>query len=735
MLLSSFLYQRSNADTFHIVTSQETSCPGEFSGVPCLSLQHYASNPSINTGNITLLFQSRNHTLATAFSVISASSYTLTGEDVIIECVSSAAQWTFLSIQQVHMRGISFFRCHGGMTFTNIEVLTMENINEWDYGISRSNIECVSSAVRHEGMTFRNIEVLTMENINEWDYGISRSNLECVTYAAQWNFLTIQQVHMRGISFFRCHGGMTFRNIELLTMENINEWDYGISGSNLECVSSAAQWNFLTIQQVHMRGINFFRCHGGMTFRNIEVLTIENITEWDYRIKGSNVSSTTPQWYFSSIQQVHMRGISFWCSRRLCFGNIKTLTMENIKNENNMWVHPHAAITAYNVAQIYITTCTFSNCNGGVFYVRYSSMEIFGSIFHNNYRYYGGGVLHYWQRGTHQNNITITNSTFTNNRAGRYGGGAIYVQNSLHSYRYNLYTYSVVLSISNSSFNSNRARDHGGAVYYDGDEELNITQSMFTNSIIDYGNGGAIYSRSSVTVTSCNISGNTANQTGGGIYSSSSVIAEKSDFFNNIGGVIYSLSEVVICNCTISGNTGGTHGGAVSSSSSVTATNCNITGNTANSFGGAIFSSSSVTVNCNISGNIVNQCGGAIYSSFSVTTTNCSISENSANQHGGAIYSQFSSVTIAYTNLSDNRAGTQGGAIYSLSELACENFVFLNNLAADGGAVFVNDSSSFTSCEFYNNTAQNLEELFTSLEQTVLLLFLMGYLSTTLQLH
>ena len=90
-------FDLTKADTFHIVTSQDTPCPGEFSGVPCVSLQQYVSNP--------------------------------TGEDVNIECVSSAAQWNFLSIQQVYMRGINFFWCHGGMTFRNLEIFTMECIN------------------------------------------------------------------------------------------------------------------------------------------------------------------------------------------------------------------------------------------------------------------------------------------------------------------------------------------------------------------------------------------------------------------------------------------------------------------------------------------------------------------------------------------------------------------------------------------------------------------------------
>ena len=106
LLFSSFLCQSSN-DTFHIVTSQDTPCPDEFSGVPCVSLQQYVFNPSINTGKVTFLFQTGNHKLATAFSASSANSYTLTGEDVNIECVSSTAQWNFLSIQQFHLRGIS----------------------------------------------------------------------------------------------------------------------------------------------------------------------------------------------------------------------------------------------------------------------------------------------------------------------------------------------------------------------------------------------------------------------------------------------------------------------------------------------------------------------------------------------------------------------------------------------------------------------------------------------------
>ena len=327
----------------------------------------------------------------------------------------------------------------------------------------------------------------------------------------------------------------------------------------------------------------------------------------------------------------------------MTFKNIEVLTMESFKaqySDNRVSRTRNAPISINNVAQVYVTRSEYSdnynyNGCGGVFNVRNSSIEISSSIFHNNSGDYHGGVLcvsDYNLRGIYQNRITITSSTFSNNRARNGNGGVIYIQHRLWTNYY-----SVVLSISNSLFNNNRAVDYGGAVYYYGDEEVNITNSMFTSSYVNYGVGGAIYSRSSVRVTHCNITGNTANRQGGAIYSAFSM----------------------------------------------TATNSYISGNTAN------------------------QHGGAIYSQNSVTISNSTLSDNIAGTLGGAICS-LSSVNVSYTSFSDNRASTlQGGAIYSGSELSCEYCIFLRNLAADGGAVFVNDSSSFTSCEFYNNTAQN----------------------------
>ena len=90
-----------------------------------------------------------------------------------------------------------------------------------------------------------------------------------------------------------------------------------------------------------------------------------------------------------------------------------------------------------------------------------------------------------------------------------------------------------------------------------------------------------------------------------------------------------------------------------------------------------------------------------------MTAINCAIFQATLPINMEELYIiSTTSVTISHATLSTNRASTlQGGAIYSMSELTCECCVFLNNSAADGGAVIVNDNSSFTSCEFYDNTA------------------------------
>ncbi|MFC1783466.1 right-handed parallel beta-helix repeat-containing protein, partial [Planctomycetota bacterium] len=121
--------------------------------------------------------------------------------------------------------------------------------------------------------------------------------------------------------------------------------------------------------------------------------------------------------------------------------------------------------------------------------------------------------------------------------------------------------------------------------------------------------GGGIFNESSSpTVTNCIFSGNSANESGGGMYNTS-------------------FSNPTVTNCTFAGNSAGDKGGGMyNSHGSPTVTNCTFTGNSADSGSG---------------GGMCNR------NSSSPTVTNCTFSGNSAgNSNGGGMYNEYSNPTV-----------------------------------------------------------------------------------------
>ena len=131
--------------------------------------------------------------------------------------------------------------------------------------------------------------------------------------------------------------------------------------------------------------------------------------------------------------------------------------------------------------------------------------------------------------------------------------------------------------------------------------------------------GGGMYNlNSSLVVSNCAFSSNTATYYGGGMYNDT--------------------SSPTVTDCIFSGNTAGYYGGGMCNinSSSPTVTNCTFSGNSVVSYyGGGMFNlvtSSPVVTNCTFSGNSAADYGGGMvnWSSSSLTVTNCTFSGNSA---------------------------------------------------------------------------------------------------------
>jgi predicted outer membrane repeat protein len=178
---------------------------------------------------------------------------------------------------------------------------------------------------------------------------------------------------------------------------------------------------------------------------------------------------------------------------------------------------------------------------------------------------------------SNEGTLTINNSTFTNNSAGR--GGAIY----------NVGT----LTISTSTFTNNSA-DRGGAIYQYTFGTLTISDSTFTNnSASDI--GGAIYgyTNGTITISTSTFTNNSASSEGGAIFSNglSTLTITNNTFTGNsadFGGAIYNLSTLTITNNTFTGNSALSSGGAIHNPAGILTINTStFTSNSANS-GGAI---------------------------------------------------------------------------------------------------------------------------------------------------
>jgi CSLREA domain-containing protein len=234
-------------------------------------------------------------------------------------------------------------------------------------------------------------------------------------------------------------------------------------------------------------------------------------------------------------------------------------------------------------ATLMIDACTIragisNNDGGGLF--SSGVVNITNSRFEGNSAHDGGGIAQT------RHNATITGTVFTGNSAVE-DGGALYADgtNSMP----------IILTISRANFTSNTAARFGGALRIYSYASTVISDTLLFNNTTtgSNGKGGAIASESPLSVDKSVFYGNktgsatTANNTGGAIHISNTLILINSTLYANqarsAGGGIYFGSNGTITNSTIYGNTlsgVGADPGLYFSSLTITAVNSIIAGNT-----------------------------------------------------------------------------------------------------------------------------------------------------------
>jgi hypothetical protein len=216
--------------------------------------------------------------------------------------------------------------------------------------------------------------------------------------------------------------------------------------------------------------------------------------------------------------------------------------------------------------------------------------------------------------------------------------------------------------------------------------------------------GGGALARYGSSLHSCIISGNSANQNGGGVYISYNSTAAFSRICGNAayyGGGVHLGNRAIVEQCVVSGNEASGYGGGVYSYGGKAAY-CTISGNKADYAGGADFSSGSIENSTICSNESVRKAGG-INARFNSRIQNCIILNNLAGANGGGI--EASSSDIINCLVYRNRADSNGGGIFANNGSEVQNCTIVSNISAIGGGGLhcLNNVDSLNCIVYFNS--------------------------------
>lgn len=354
---------------------------------------------------------------------------------------------------------------------------------------------------------------------------------------------------------------------------------------------------------------------------------------------------------------------------------LKDLTIEDNKGTQGGGVHIE------NSQNVTIDHCTIqgnTGTRGGGIYTEHSTVEVKDSTFEKNTATDDGGAI----AATQNSSLTVRNSKVLENKAADTAGGILAEKSTLEvtdsiidgnraSVGGGLYISDIDApgetkedkpehTITRTEITNNTADGQGiGGGIYLGAQKLTITDSKLTgnNTISKNGQtqGGAIvaYSPGDFTLDNTLIQGNTAD-VGGGIHVLSTKLRD---------------SHIILCNNTrITGNVANQFGGGIfldnmNNPAVLELVNASVDNNTANVAGGI--------------GN---------YGSIVVLKDGAVLENNTAKQYGGGLYNRGKVTVESGATVMNNTASTYGGGLYNKGEATVESGAKLyNNHAAQAG--------------------------------------------------
>ena len=387
------------------------------------------------------------------------------------------------------------------------------------------------------------------------------------------------------------------------------------------------------------------------------------------------------------------------------------------KNGGGVWTNARAV--TIDGSSITDNTCT--SAGGGVYANTYISLSITDSnISHNIASGNGGGVYFYYNG--QNNTLTIKGSTIDGNSSNGNGGG-IYTEAKTVTIGASETKTDSNGKLIRSSVSNNTAKN-GGGIYQSrnvNESKLEISDTDVNGNTASNGAGGGIYgSVRTLSMTTSEISRNSATGNGGGVW------LDIND--NNVRNVM----EMNIDGCTLDANISGANGGGIytlaktvevtahteGTGESAVVTPSVISNCTTTWSGGGIYQSRNVAgSSLSVTGSTISGCvsndsssdnnpprgGGGIFAYVqTVTVTDSTISNNRAVRNGGGIDAPWEgndyALIIDNTKITGNSADYRGGGIYTRSQLTLRNGTVITgnrlttNTAANCAGVYLNNN-------------------------------------------
>ena len=456
IFLFSVKFSTVTCDTFYIVTSPSSPCPGEYIGVPCLTLQEYASNPS-RSQNVTLLVEPGLYNITAVLTISDGYNFTMSSTNAIVICTSLTAQLVFNRVENVHIHGISLQRCRSKairmLYVTNARIVRSNfTDNQASHGDTISSgsggcLDIASSSVTISESVFHNNRAYYRGG------AIYASSSTVIISRSQFSFNTRR--YYWGYGGDAIYAAYSYLKVDRsIFTRNQKSGRYGDGG---------AIYSVGTILQVNNSIFTNNRaCSGGAIYMRGGRLSL-NITQSHFI---NNIASDNGGAIYKS-------------------GTNDYIMIDGSSYNNNVADSLGGAVYAVGTnTSIRVATSTFINNQaitngGGAIYSngQYANITLTSSIFHNNSASYCSvlDVDNY-----NHFSVNLTNSIFTYNTASgqTIGGGVACIRNAS-------------INIIDSTFKHNFANHHAGVFYID-ESHTTVDGSLFINNSAAL-DGGVFY--------------------------------------------------------------------------------------------------------------------------------------------------------------------------------------------------------------------------------------------------